>query len=383
MKRHWAGELTNIDRQMVLLAALVWFAHAVHAVIRAALSASIIDLGSMSARLIYTLIAFLLTVGVWGLLRSRDWASAWSFFRASIPLICIACAIHTAVSQLLFVLLSPVYRGDYSLFAWSELLPSYTSFLWIFFTWSGAGAALVGTENQRNRERRLAEVEMAAQEAQLRALRYQLQPHFLLNSLNTIASLLNEGRAAGAKATLDQLAEFLKHILALSPSALAPLRQELETQALYLSVEQMRFHDRLQIRMAVDPAVESALVPPMILQPLVENALTHGLARSLGPATIELGALREGDRLRLWVQDDARPSGPLRFQGMGIGLANVRSRLAAQYGEEAVLNAGAGADGGWRSELSLPYEAEVLSADAPAAGAGLGAQSASRLRLRG
>jgi LytS/YehU family sensor histidine kinase len=149
------------------------------------------------------------------------------------------------------------------------------------------------------------------------------------------------------------------------------LHSELESQETYLAIETVRFADRLQVMFSVDPEVRQALVPTLILQPLVENAVTHGLGRSLRGAAIEIGARRVGDRLQLWVQDDAMADGPRR-PGLGIGLDNIRSRLSTQYGGDATLVAGP-TGSGWRSEIDMPFEVEVSDSSPVAVTAGLGA----------
>lgn len=163
--------------------------------------------------------------------------------------------------------------------------------------------------------------------AELRALRAQLEPHFLFNALNTIAALIAENPAA-AEDTVTRLADVLRHALVASGREHVPLREELAFARSVLDIERARFGERLQVRERVDPALLELPVPSLILQPVVENAVRHGIAARPGGGTIELWARREGDRIVLEVKDDGQGFEPDRApRGGGFGLHAVRERL--------------------------------------------------------
>ena len=196
----------------------------------------------------------------------------------------------------------------------------------------------------------------AAQQAQLAALRLQIQPHFLFNALNAISSLIGQGRTREADRMLMQLSGFLKHTLAAAPRDLVRLEAEIDSQARYLDIEEIRFPDRLRRQLMVEPQTAPAMVPSLILQPFVENAVKHGLAQSQGLMTLEVGARRLGERLQIWVSDDSAAAGSVNQEGFGRSLENAGRRLALIYGPAASLAYGPDPNGGWRVDVELPFE---------------------------
>jgi two-component system LytT family sensor kinase len=357
------GANRALDRNVILFAAGVWAAELLQWFLRALERGALGDPGwDILEKVVYNLVAFALTTAIWGVLRSRGPYTGWRFVLSAAPLIFIASALNTLLSWAIFYVYTPVREPLFPLtFDWIRAAPQPMSYLWIFVTWACLVATLVGSAEMRARERALAESERQAQEARLRALRYQIHPHLVFNSLNTILALLDSGQRAGARRMLEQLSHFLRTALESSSESLVTLDRELEIQRLYLDIEAVRFADRLEVSFAVEPGTRAALVPSLILQPLVENAIKHGLARSLTGARLQIGARRKGDRLQLWIQDDAVVAGGVRPGGLGIGLNNVRSRLQTQYGGDAVLTAGATGKG-WRSEINMPLEVEVAGA---------------------
>jgi two-component sensor histidine kinase/uncharacterized membrane protein YhaH (DUF805 family) len=204
----------------------------------------------------------------------------------------------------------------------------------------------------RERERRLADTEAAAKEARLAALRYQLNPHFLFNSMNSIASLIHDHLNDEAESMVEALSDFLRITLEIDPVDDIPLGREIELQSLYLSIEQVRFPDRLRTRYEVPRDLERLLVPALILQPLVENAVRHAVANTSELVTIVISARRDGDRLRISVEDDGGTAESPRG-GSGIGTANVRARLEGRYGEDQAMETGRTAFG-YRSSVAFP-----------------------------
>jgi len=192
-------------------------------------------------------------------------------------------------------------------------------------------------------ERQLADARTAAAEAEgqataarLAALRYQLNPHFLFNTLNAVSSAVITKRNAEAEAMLEKLAEFLRVTLAADPEGLIPLEDELATIQAYLEIESVRFRDRLGVDFSCPDELRGAVVPSFILQPLIENAIKHGVSRATGAVTVRLEVARDGDDLVVLVEDDAERLGePAR--GAGVGLKNIRQRLEVLYGPRGAL----------------------------------------------
>jgi len=213
---------------------------------------------------------------------------------------------------------------------------------------------LIAFEEARQRERQRLELEMAAREAELRALRAQVDPHFLFNTLNAIASLTSSQPQAARQMCLE-LADFLRSSLRLGAREKIPLAEELALVERYLAIEGVRFGERLRLARKLDEAALDWAVPPLILQPLVENAVTHGIAELVEGGEVRIEVQRHGERLALTVSNPFDAQGEPRA-GEGLGLANVRARLVACYGSEAILHVQRSADT-FSVTLELPREA--------------------------
>jgi two-component system sensor histidine kinase AlgZ len=194
---------------------------------------------------------------------------------------------------------------------------------------------LLAVEASHTAERRALEAQVSAREAELRALRAQLNPHFLFNSLNSINAMVGND-PEGARRMCERLGDFLRRTLALGAREAVPLGEELALVDRYLDIEQVRFGDRLRVERAVDPAMLGCLVPPLLLQPLIENAIKHGVQDALEGGAVRLEARREGGRLVLTVENPLDAAAPAK-RGEGVGLENVRRRLAALEGPDARL----------------------------------------------
>ncbi len=217
-----------------------------------------------------------------------------------------------------------------------------------------AAVALSAAVDSRERDRMLAEARAATSMAQLDALRYQLNPHFLFNTLNALQSLVESGRAADAGAMIDRLSDFLRSTLAGGTAGMSTLEDELATVQDYLAIEAVRFGERLTVRFDCPAEVRDALVPTFMLQPLVENALKHGVAPALVPVEVEIGARLERGDLLLWVKNDLHPSTDLiRTRGAGVGLRNTRERLSLAYGGAAELTTETG-EGTFCAAIRMP-----------------------------
>ena len=234
-----------------------------------------------------------------------------------------------------------------------------------YFTVLGIWYALQYYRKYQERERDALRLELHSSElrsqlmtAQLSALKMQLQPHFLFNTLNAIMVLVRQQRGRQAEQTLSLLSDLLRCVLEDVESQEVPLRRELEYLQLYLAIEQVRFQDRLRVEISADPAILEAAVPHMALQPIVENAIRHGIGRSSAAGRIRISAARVNRMLELRVQDDGPGLPPANSsEGHGIGLANTRARLHQLYGDAGQLTLENGEQGGAVATMIFPYHA--------------------------
>ncbi len=216
-------------------------------------------------------------------------------------------------------------------------------------------------KNAKSREREAFELRVQTSElakqlatAQLSALKMQLQPHFLFNTLGAIIVLIQQQKTAQAEVMVARLSDLLRLTLEDVEAQEVPLWRELEFLRLYLSIEQVRFEDRLKIHIASAPALSDVLVPHMVLQPIVENAVRHGLGQSEEAVTIEVGASSANGSLALVVSDDGPGLVSPKPGHSGIGLANTRTRLARLYGDSARLDVEPATARGVRVTITLP-----------------------------
>jgi hypothetical protein len=206
-------------------------------------------------------------------------------------------------------------------------------------------------EASQEAERRALELEIASREAELRTLRAQIHPHFLFNSLNSINALI-AARPEEARRLCVRLGDFLRRSLTLGSREQIPLAEELDLAEMLLSIEKVRFGNRLSHEVRADEQVRTCTVPPLVLQPLVENAVTHGIAQMLDGGRVRVRAERRGERLLIAVENPRDSDSP-DPRGAGIGLQNVRRRLGALYGDDADMRIASGT-GSFCVELRLP-----------------------------
>jgi hypothetical protein len=218
---------------------------------------------------------------------------------------------------------------------------------------------LIEAERVRRLETQELETRLMAQDAELRMLRTQVDPHFLFNSLNSISALTSIDPGAARAMTL-RLADFFRHSLGMHADRKVALERELALVRDFLAIEQVRFGERLRFDAEATLEACACLVPPMLLQPLVENAVKHGIGQLIEPGTIRIRALRAGSLLRIVVENDVDPDA-VSTRGTGVGLENVRRRLAAAYGIDASAH--------WsrdkhlfKVELALPAETGDIEA---------------------
>jgi LytS/YehU family sensor histidine kinase len=231
--------------------------------------------------------------------------------------------------------------------------------------WFGVGALLyllstglhyagLAAEESRAAEARAAEARTLAREAELQALRLQIHPHFLFNSLHSIAALASVD-GARAREMCIRLSDFLRISLGLGSRPTIPLGEELDLARNYLELERVRFSDRLRVEIEIEAGCENCAVPALLLQPLVENAVKHGIAGLVEGGTIRLEARRDAPGVVVTVTNPFDPEAPPP-ERLGVGLAQVRRRLEVRYGPEARLDTGT-ANGAYRVVLRLPCEA--------------------------
>jgi len=212
-------------------------------------------------------------------------------------------------------------------------------------------------------ELQASELQSRLVQAQLSALKGQLQPHFLFNTLNAIMVLVRQEKGRQAEEMLARLSDLLRSVLEDVEAQEVPLRRELESLQLYLSIEEVRFQDRLRVEISVEPEALEAAVPHLGLQPIVENAVRHGIGNRSAAGLIEISAARVDQSLRIQVRDDGPglpPEAPERTgEARGIGLANTRERLRQLYGDAAALTLANDPRGGAMATLILPYRVEA------------------------
>jgi LytS/YehU family sensor histidine kinase len=221
----------------------------------------------------------------------------------------------------------------------------------------GTGAALTLHERYQDRQVAAARLQAELAAARLEALRGHLQPHFLFNSLHSIAALARAGDTAGVVRLTAGLSDLLRYVLDAGDRH-ASLREELEIVERYLEIQHARFADRLDVTVDLAPDVADARVPLLIVQPLVENAVRHGLAQRVVKGSLAVRAVRDNGRTRIDVEDTGvgLPPGWKLEDVTGTGLRNLASRLAAEFGEAASLDVGPREGGGVRATVTLPYE---------------------------
>lgn len=230
-----------------------------------------------------------------------------------------------------------------------------------FVYWAIAAISMAADYQSGLKDRQIhnAELERLLSEARLASLRRQLDPHFLFNALNSVSAYV-ESEPRRARLMLEQLGDLLRMSLEQAEEQEIPLERELAFVDRYVQLQQARFGDHLNVKVEIAPEALAATVPPLILQPLVENAIRHGVSKLTGPGWIELAAWRDDDRLRLRVRDNGPglPAGWHPNRDVGIGLANTRERLRHLYGpREFHLGIGPDPEGGVCADIVLPFRA--------------------------
>ena len=254
---------------------------------------------------------------------------------------------------------------------WRQLSDIALGRYFLLLAWSSLYLALLAGAQAKASERREGEFRRAAKASELRSLRYQVNPHFLFNTLNSLSALVMTDKTERAEEMIQTISNFYRHSLADDPTSDVELADEFELQRLYLDIEQVRFPNRLKTEFQLPAALVEARVPGMILQPLIENSVKYAIAPYKEPVTITLAARVENGRLVVSVSDDGqgeqaddeifgagRAAGVNGNHGFGIGLANVRDRLEARFGKDASITSGP-TENGYLTELRLPLVTHV------------------------
>ena len=350
-QRFWG---LRFERVVVLITTLVWLGHFIlNSVLIAITGSSPNDLEASLSRLATYLLAI---ASCWLLhLVLRPYRSA--SVRFTLLVLALSVPVGMLVGWLGYVLFTH-YGGqayEEKLTLW-KVAVNYVRYLqWLYFTWAALYAATCYVFAMQDNERRLAAAENAATQAQLLALRLQISPHFLFNTLDAVAALVALDRRLEAEAMLVHLSRFLRHTLSTSSAQTVPLENELDLVGQYLAIERVRFSDRLRIEYSIEQASRLVKVPRLLLLPLVENAIKHGFGHAEGGMILQIGADLDDAHLRIWV-DNSVSANPRARPGLGIGLQNVRERLEALYGPHASLTAGP-MHAGWRSLVRVSLRA--------------------------
>jgi hypothetical protein len=354
---------SHVDRSVALYSILgFWALYFVLNTGRMAISGAEDQLGMLPRRGAVVLMGIVLTLIMYAILHRFE-GKSMRFLLTTAALVSIPASIAYATFN--FAAFYLVYPSDSDLRELAQAkamhgagpfaIISESAVSWYFFivAWGVLYVALSYAAKVGHAERRAAAYKSEAQAAQLRALRYQINPHFLFNTLNSLSTLVLRQRTPEAERMIMNLATFFRTSLACDPFAQVPLYDEIHMQRLYLDIEQVRFPGRLSVRVDVPKGLEDAQVPSLILQPLVENIIKHGVARSSEPVVITIRGRKVGDSLQLTVEDDA--NGAIESCPRdGVGLSNVRERLAAAFDGGAGCDYGPREGKGFRVELRIP-----------------------------
>ncbi|MEC3911664.1 histidine kinase [Sphingobium sp. CR2-8] len=340
-----------------------WFFYAVWASMRAFAMGMDAQLEIAARRMVVTVIGIIVTWIFYLALRRFDAKPLGIRLLASFTLAAPFAIAMGAANYFMFNIYYPIdafidvdqkkYLGDHNI--WLIQMVEDSSNRYFFLSaWAGVYLALSYASEALRTQRRAARLELAAQQAELRSLRYQVNPHFLFNTLNSLSTLVMCNRPDEAEKMIMSLSNFYRTSLTGDPLDDVPLEEEVDLQKLYLDIEAVRFPDRLITVIDIPPALMNACVPGLILQPLVENAIKYGVSRTSSPVTITITAREDGDLLHIAVTDDGDNPPHDADGGSGIGLPNVRDRLAARFGDAGRIAYGPRDGHGFSVLLTLP-----------------------------
>jgi signal transduction histidine kinase len=296
------------------------------------------------------------TIAVWRV--TREWLpeAFGGWFRlllAHVPVAAGVAVAHSGVVTLLAVANQNATFWDRFM---TQLRGQLNGEILIYTAVAATGAAMTLHERYQDREMAATRLQAELATARLQALRGHLQPHFLFNSLHSIAALARAGDTAGVVRLISAVSDLLRHVLDAGDRH-ATLREELQIVERYLEIQRVRFADRLDVTVTLAPDAANARVPLLIVQPLVENAMRHGLAPRVRAGWLIVRASRDNGRTRIDVEDNGvgLPPGWTLHAATGTGLRNLASRLAAEFGDAATLDIGPREGGGVCATVTLPY----------------------------
>jgi two-component system, LytTR family, sensor kinase len=373
MKLFGAPKHTLVGHQLAILTIIgFWLFHALIGSLRAA----VLDFPEqgelIGRRVLLTLIGIFLTWLLYLAMRQFD-RKPLGVRIATAFILAIPCAFaFSAANYYVFNIYDPMNMFDdpsinqqlrelqqkIGFDAWQEITEIAITRYFFITAWASLYVTLGYAREVREAERTASRYAQAAQDAELRSLRYQVNPHFLFNTLNSLSSLVIKGENGRAEAMIQSLSGFYRTSLSSDPLEDVTLAEEVELQQRYLEIEGVRYPDRLRTVIDIPPELENTKVPGMILQPLVENAIKYGVSRTNRPVTLTIGARRVGNATQISVTDDGdiMKSKGKSEGGNGIGLANVRDRIEARYGERGRLEAGPGSEGGFAATITIADE---------------------------
>lgn len=279
------------------------------------------------------------------LLRRLEGSPLTLRFAAALGLVSIATTAFMGLLYAAYHVILPISPAKPEWLA--DHLDTMVAIMWTFLCWCGVYFSLGLGAAARHAEAK-------AVGAENRMLRYQLDPHFLFNIHSALATLIHDGRNSEAERTVLLLSNFLRSCLGKDPGTLVDLAEEVRVMRDYVGIEATRFGHRLNFLESIDPSLQAALTPSFILQPLLENAIKHGLGDNDSKMTVELGAARDGRQMALWVRDNGSEQWTGPNKSTGVGLENVRLRLQALYGQGASMTTENLAPLGFKVTLKLP-----------------------------
>jgi signal transduction histidine kinase len=287
----------------------------------------------------------------------RVWNSTITVQIISIILASYFCSLLWSVPNNIFYW--EQYKGGYRPDTWSGYFWGVTTIYYIFICWSCLYFGIKFYQAMQDASQRELKANSLAHEAQLKMLRYQLNPHFLFNTLNAISTLVLEEKTQRANEMVSRLSNFLRYSLDNDPLQKVTLEQEIMTLKLYLGIEKVRFEERLKLDFEIDPEAQKALIPSLILQPLVENSIKYAIAKSEIGGSISLNAKVFANELLLEIQDNGPGVELIEGElpkGRGVGVQNTRNRLNELYPGEHSFSISNIPSGGLQVSIRLPFE---------------------------
>ena len=366
--RLFSQTVFDSDRLFWLLNAGGWISLSVVTYVSLSLPYDQLQFAYIAHNIVQSVLGFLLSIPLRQAFKSTwNWSATTRVMIAVLLILVVATVWAVMRLQLLIVIAGETdLWGDFGGF----LFPS----LFVFLAWvalyhlvkyaqllqNEREATLVLEAGRRQEAFKLVSAESAAREAQLKLLRYQLNPHFLFNTLNSIASLVSARRSDDAQSMIAELSTFLRFSLETDRNITVPLRDEIEALDLYLRIEQVRFSDRLVVEQEIDPRALPEQVPSLLLQPLVENAIKHAIGRAEDGGQILITVKLSDQELIVTVEDsgsggeEKQPQLDQLFDAPGFGLRSTAERLENLYGDSFSFNAGTSRLGGLKLALHLP-----------------------------